>query len=302
MTAACLVANLKPNSAAYPCTPRHSAEQLAKIAVWALLEESELTPKPALVDQRGSGAHPDMDLEMLRRSATVLYPTFLELAQAAKGVEPSVELRRMLGAIGRKGEATMMRVTGGCNTHRGAIWSLGLLCAATASLAKSKCTAAMVCGRAGVLARFPDSAELQVRLDASRAVSHGALVLQRYGVPGARGEAEQGFPHVLHLALPVLHESRVRAASESAARLNALMTIMTTLDDTCLLHRGGALALHTAQRGAWRTLDAGGTNTSAGLRVLLELDHDLIALNSSPGGSADLLAAALLLDRLTGGK
>jgi triphosphoribosyl-dephospho-CoA synthase len=299
MTAACPVANLKLKSAADPCKLSLLAEQLAETAVWALIEEAELTPKPGLVDQRGSGAHRDMDLAMLLGSATVLYPTFLELAQAADGVNPSVELRRALGAIGREGEATMLRITGGCNTHRGAIWTLGLLCAAAASLAQSKWTAAAVCGRAEVIARLPDNARPD---NAPRVVSHGALAWQRYGVLGARGEAEHGFPHVLHLALPVFHESRVQAMSERAARLNALMAIMTTLDDTCLLHRGGVAALHTAQRGAWRVLDAGGTDTSAGLCALLELDRELIALNSSPGGSADLLAAALFLDKLTGGE
>jgi triphosphoribosyl-dephospho-CoA synthase len=90
--------------------------------------------------------------------------------------------------------------------------------------------------------------------------------------------------------------------NETNARLNSLLTIMTTLDDTCLLYRGGVEALRLAQCRARRVLDFGGTSTTSGLRELLTLDRELIALNSSPGGSADLFAAALFLDKLGGDK
>jgi triphosphoribosyl-dephospho-CoA synthase len=236
-----------------------------------------------------------MNLQMLRCSATVLYPTFLELAQASAGVEPSVGLRRVLGALGREGETTMMLATGGCNTHRGAIWTLGLLCAAAAGVASRGWSAATICTRAASIARIPES-------DTLRTGSHGALVMELYDARGARGEAEGGFPHVQECALPALRASRAQAANESAARLNALLALMATLDDTCLLYRGGTQALRRAQRGAWRALEAGGLATVAGMRAVLELDRELVALNSSPGGSADLLAAALFLDRLTGGR
>jgi triphosphoribosyl-dephospho-CoA synthase len=269
-------------------------QNLADTAAWALIEEAELTPKPGLVDQRGSGAHCDMNLAMLRLSATALHPTFLELAQSAHGVAPSINLRRALGAIGREGEATMLRVTGGCNTHRGAIWTLGLLCAAAASLPQSKWSANAIAAHAADISRLPDSPP---QFD-----THGALACQRFGVRGARGEAAKGFPHVINRALPALRASRTHCAEERLARLNALLTIMTTLDDTCLLHRGGAKALAMAQRGASRVLLSGGAATPAGMRALLKLDRELVAANCSPGGSADLLAATLFLDRLAGGK
>jgi triphosphoribosyl-dephospho-CoA synthase len=80
------------------------------------------------------------------------------------------------------------------------------------------------------------------------------------------------------------------------ARLDALLEIMKSLNDTCLLHRGGLAALQTAQTGAAAVLAAGGTATARGWKLLRRLDRDLIALNASPGGSADLLAATLFLD------
>src|SRR5215216_6849865 len=104
--------------------------QVANLAVQALLQEAELTPKPALVDRRGGGAHDDMDLDMLRLSAYALHPTFGALTDRAHYCAPSRRLREDLAAIGRRGEGAMFAVTGGVNTHRGAIWTLGLLAAA----------------------------------------------------------------------------------------------------------------------------------------------------------------------------
>ncbi|MBV9129321.1 MAG: triphosphoribosyl-dephospho-CoA synthase, partial [Verrucomicrobia bacterium] len=128
--------------------------------------------------------------------------------------------------------------------------------------------------------------------------SNGLKVVRRFNVPGARGEALAGFPHVIHSALPTLYRSRSQGASEAHARLNALLAIMINLEDTCLLHRGGATSLRAAQSGAMAVLAAGGTQTLRGWGLLHRLDLDLAALNASPGGSADLLAASLFLDSL----
>jgi len=122
-------------------------------------------------------------------------------------------------------------------------------------------------------------------------------VCRRYGVLGARGEASAGFPHVVNIGLPALRAARARGVGETCARLDALMAIMASLDDTCLLHRGGVTALHAAQGGARAVLAAGGSSTAAGRQALLRLDADLLGHRASPGGCADLLAACLFLDR-----
>jgi len=270
-----------------PLAPRR-AVQLADVALEVLIAEALLTPKPALVDRRGPGAHDDLDLSRLLRSARSLHGMFQRMAALAAGREPDRLLREELALIGRAGECDMLAATGGSNAHRGAIWALGLLVAALAL--RSDATPGEVAAQAGRIAAFPD------RFAPLRG-TNGASVCRRYGVRGARGEASDGFPHVVNIGLPALRAARARGAGETCARLDALMAIMARLDDTCLLHRGGAAALHAAQGGAREVLAAGGSSTAAGRRALLRLDADLLARRASPGGCADLLAACLFLDR-----
>jgi triphosphoribosyl-dephospho-CoA synthase len=270
------------------CERRSFPKFLADIAAWSLIEEANLTPKPGLVDARGSGAHCDMDLKMLRRSAISLWPTFAAIADEAWQATESIYLREKLSELGREGELDMLRATGGVNTHRGAIWTLGLLCAGAAMLPDRKCVG-NICAQASRIARLPDSYT-------SRIKSYGQEACQRFGVSGARGEAESGFPHIIEIGLPMLRSSRSKGLAEKFARLNALVAIMADLDDTCLLHRGELNALSLAKAGAKTILQLGGTSTADGLRALYDLDSVLLDLNASPGGSADLLAGVLFLD------
>lgn len=265
---------------------------LAECAVASLIDEARLTPKPGLVDGRGSGAHADLDLATMIRSANALRPGFAAMTEAAGGRVPSRALREELAAIGRDAERAMLTATGGSNAHRGAIWVLGLLLA-SAAMAGRESNAEAIAHRASVLARYDD------RFPPPR-TSNGARVRERYGVSGARGEAIAGFPHVVRIGLPALHSARARGRTEDVARLDALMAIVAHLDDTCVLHRGGRAALRVAKAGAREVLFRGGTGTHAGRRALDRLDANLVAHNASPGGSADLLSAVLLLDRLTG--
>jgi triphosphoribosyl-dephospho-CoA synthase len=300
-----------------PSGPR----RLARLATRALIAEAELTPKPALVDRRGSGAHRDLTLASMRRSAHAIEPFFAEMAEAAASApeqQPTRALREQLAEIGRRAERAMLDATGGSNAHRGAIWALGLL-TASASLertshashasrtsqtsprlhatinpvdapgVRARDSVRRIARTAAAIAAFPDRA-------APTRVSHGLLVERAYGVSGARGEAQRGFPHVIDVALPMLHRRLREGCADDVARLDALLAIMSRLDDTCLLHRGGPAALAAAQRGAQAALRAGGTATEAGMRQLLALDATLLRLNASPGGSADLLSAALFLD------
>jgi len=267
------------------------AEQLANLAVESLIDEAELSPKPGLVDSRGSGAHDDLTLDLMRRSAHALQPAFQFMALEADRQMVSLNLRERLGAIGREGEAAMMQATAGVNTHRGAIWALGLL-AASAAMRPDALTPEAVAGRAASIAVLPD------RFMPMHQPRKGDAVCKAYGIKGARGEAQNGFPHVLSIALPTLRATRLRGASEHAARLNSLIAIMTSLVDTCVLSRGGMPALLAMQNGARAVLDAGGVDALPGRRALVQLDKQLLDLRASPGGAADLLAATLFLDRV----
>ena len=292
-----------------------AAWRLADRAVRALLDEADLSPKPGLVDRRGSGAHRDLDLDLMHCSARTLQPWFAAMADAALDAgAPTASLRRALGRLGRDAEAAMLGATGGVNTHRGAIWALGLLVAGAAldgtattatrpravdasmrpdepaSRFAAPACAHRVAALAGLLARLPDP-------DRPAVTGHkGEAACRAHGVGGARGQAQAGFPAVVELALPALASSRAQGAGETAARLDALVALMAVLDDTCVLSRAGAAGLARLQSGAAAVIAAGGAATLAGRRALQALDADALALGASPGGAADLLAAALFLD------
>lgn len=267
------------------------AERLADLAVDALIDEADLSPKPALVDRRGNGAHTDLHLGLMHASALALWPAFKEMSEAALEFgEIGLPLREAIGRIGREGEQAMLATTHGVNTHRGAIWALGLLVTAAALDTKSTGPSAVTL-RAARLALLDDR-------HAPHPLSHGAQVAQRYGARGAREEAQLGFPSVVQRGLPQLKRSRAAGHGEQNARLDALLAIMTDLADTCVLYRAGEPGLQAMQHGARAVLDAGGSASLTGRRRLHELDQQLIALNASPGGAADLLAATLLLDRI----
>ncbi|WP_202304073.1 triphosphoribosyl-dephospho-CoA synthase [Dryocola clanedunensis] len=263
---------------------------LARVATQSMIEEARLSPKPGLVDSRGNGAHHDLTLSLMERSAHSLSPTFHALALQSWKRPADIALRQLVGRLGREGEAQMMEATGGVNTHRGAIWALGLLVSA-AAMHGMEGSSEEIAASAAKLAGLPDST-------APKIFSKGLRATRRYQVPGAREEAQQGFPHVMRLALPQLRRSREAGATEQQARLDALMAIMTSLSDTCVLSRAGLKGLETMQNGARSVLAAGGTAQAAGHEALATLDKQMLALNASPGGAADLLAATLLMDRI----
>lgn len=271
---------------------RDAAEWLAELVVDALLDEARLAPKPGLVDSRRNGAHTDLDFALMCRSARALKPAFAAMAEAGRAAAaPTLALRETLGRIGREAEATMMSTTHGVNTHRGAIWAMGLLVAATA-IQGPDATASTVAEVAATIAQTPD------RHAPLRTGNKGEQACREFGVTGARGQAQAGFPHVIELGLPELRRSRRRGDSEIASRLNALLAIVSRLDDTCVLSRAGPAGLKALQEHATGVLAAGGVATLSGRRQLRQLDTLALACNASPGGAGDLLAATLYLDRL----
>jgi triphosphoribosyl-dephospho-CoA synthase len=310
----------------------HRPTVLGALARQALIAEAELTPKPGLVDRRGSGAHTDLSLALMRRSAIAIEPFISRMAFQSMQERPSTRLRETLAATGRAAENAMLRVTNGSNTHKGAIWTLGLLAAAAAGrdelpttpslrrdqvhdLVRSCSEGAQQRGEGGplirarnVASRFnsdPISIARTAGLIASfedphqsSFFSHGQIVAQRFGVTGARGEAIKGFPHIVELGLPMLRARRKAGVPERIARLDALLAIMAELDDTCLLYRGGQPALQAAKQGAAAVIDAGGAGSVRGQKCLFVLDKRLLDLGVSPGGSADLLAGTLFLDAI----
>jgi triphosphoribosyl-dephospho-CoA synthase len=275
----------------YAVAERPNAERsalLGALARQALVAEAELTPKPGLVDRRGSGAHADLSLDLMRRSALAIEPFICTMAFQSVNKRPNARLRATLAATGRAAESAMLRVSKGSNTHKGAIWTLGLLAASAATM-QSSLDAFDIARTAGVIASFEDA-------QIPKLVSHGQLVAKKFRVTGARGEAMLGFPHIVDVGLPTLRARRDDRVPERIARLDALLSIMAELDDTCLLYRGGEAALRAAKNGAGAVIRAGGYGSPAGRERLCAMDRRFLELGVSPGGSADLLAGALFLD------
>jgi triphosphoribosyl-dephospho-CoA synthase len=260
---------------------------LGRLAARALCEEATLTPKPGLVDARGGGAHDDMSVALLIASADALAIPIAECAEAASSLPLGRKLRAEIGEIGRAGEMRMLQTTGGVNTHRGALWVLGLLAAGLAATENAAAAASF----AAQLARLPDPAAAQ-----HDELSHGARARINYGALGARGEAQAGFPNTVDVALPALIAARAAGLDEREARIHALLTSMANLEDTCILHRAGADGLQAVRRGAEAVLSAGGRQTEIGRALFDELDDMCHCRGLSPGGSADVLAAAIFLD------
>jgi hypothetical protein len=189
-----------------------SPPMLARCAAEALRDEAMLTPKPALADLRGDGAHRDLSVDLLLWSAKTLEPHFQAMAETAWEQPLSLPLRERLGHFGRVAEVAMLEASGGVNTHRGAIWAIGLMVAAAAQ--GPALEEESVCRRAGRLAALPD------RFGEAKA-THGSEARRCYGAGGAREEAVCAFPHVLQAGLPALRRARQAGIAEECARLDA---------------------------------------------------------------------------------
>ncbi|MEH2476713.1 triphosphoribosyl-dephospho-CoA synthase [Nitrobacteraceae bacterium AZCC 2146] len=279
--------NVAPRWQSPPARDDH-AEQLGRLAALCLKLEVETFPKPGLVSHVDNGSHGDMSAELLCRSADTLRPFFRDLAVAGAAGAGMNRLR----AIGIAAERAMLEATCGVNTHRGAIFGMGLLCAAAGcrkALGIRKPLGSLIAERWGeaILA-----GPVCLR-------SHGAVAGRRYGAGGARAEAARGFPSVYDLALPALHAGRRLAPhDDEAARIQACMTLIAAVADTNLLHRRGAEGLRFAQSCASAFLALGGVGCPGWRARAVEIHQAFVARNLSPGGSADLLAMALFVDRL----
>lgn len=276
---------LAPTATA-PC----DAPALARLAVEGLRLELDTYPKPGLVSRIDSGSHDDTDAATFEASAAALEPHFAALAEAgARGLGMD-RLRR----IGLDAEAAMRAATGGVNTHRGAIFGLGLLVAAAGALAAP--------GRP----LAPGALGAHVRARHARAIldgpvmlhAPGARVRRRFRVGGAPAEAAAGFPTLYRVGLPALHRGRRARAGEEAARVEACLALIAALEDTNLLHRGGEAGARFARAEAAAFIEAGGVAREDWRERAKSLHRAFVARRLSPGGAADLLAMTLFVDRL----
>jgi triphosphoribosyl-dephospho-CoA synthase len=269
---------------------------LGRLAIRSLHAELVLAPKPGLVSPLDSGSHRDMTAMTFMRSLFALRRYFADMATAGARDAAFCELQR----LGIAAEQRMLAATGGINTHRGAVFSLGLLVAAAAwrsarGLPLAGCALGQTVQRlwgAGIRSAVPRS---------SRLPSHGMRVARRFGAGGARAEAVAGFPTLFEVGLPCLHDTLRRTGRKRLALLQALFSLVSCLEDTNLLYRGGSMGLLTAQRAARGFLEAGGVFRPDWEHHALTIHRDFVALDLSPGGSADLLASTWFVHCLQDG-
>ncbi len=258
-------------------------------ALRALHAELVLEPKPGLVSLRDPGSHHDMDAGTFMRSLFALRHYFAAIARAGAAGAPFPHLQ----ALGVQAEARMLAATGGVNTHRGAIFGLGLLCASA--------------GRLHALGRPLDAQGLQdalqrtwgealrerARLARDRAPrSHGERAARQHRLRGAGDEAAEAFPTLFHTTLPVLQQAVQQGWPQRRARVQALFATLAVLADTNLVHRGGIEGLRFARRAAQDFLAAGGAARPDWLAHARAVHAAFVARRLSPGGSADLLGMA----------
>jgi triphosphoribosyl-dephospho-CoA synthase len=271
---------------------------LASAAVTALRDELAAYPKPGLVSPVDPGAHADMDFDLMCRSADSLQLPFALIAKAGR---EGRSFEQALAPLGRDAERAMLRATGGINTHRGAIFSVGLIVAA---IARTKSTATVMhpdAVRATLIREWGDALEAHaVRGD--RASSHGGRVRQSMGIDGARSEAARGFPGIFRTGLPTYREALERGLDANAASVHTLFALMEAVDDTTVLYRGGRAAGLFVRSAAADFLASGGCMQGGWFEKAEALHRCFIERNLSPGGCADLLAATLLILDCSGGR
>lgn len=280
----------------------HQATTVGRIASYAhgaLVTEVRLTPKPGLVDQRNSGAHRDMDLQTFMESARAIAPwwsRFIALGHACAHMR-AAEFLPVVRPAGILCEKAMLQATDGVNTHKGAIFSLGLLCSAAGRLLGKgiELNRERMCSEVARICVGIVDRELSGK-DAT--TTAGERTFSSYGITGARGEAASGYELLRTVALPAYDSLRGQGVDEKMALLQVLLHLLAINDDTNLVSRGGLAGLTYVHEYAGKLLDEGGVLPNDGLKKMEAFDDELIARNLSPGGSADLLAVTWFLAQL----
>ena len=272
-------------------------QNIGRLALEAMLLEVSATPKPGLVDRNNSGAHKDMDFFTFMKSAASLSGSFAEFSREGfnggrKNIPPA-EVFPAVREIGVSAEKRMFAATVGINTHKGEIFSLGLLSACAGYLAGAGCdvTADGVMTLAGEMcAGICERDFAGVRGKSPAMLTKGERVYLEHGITGIRGEAEAGYPSVRITGLPALRGYVARGMNLNDALSMTLIHIMAHSHDTNIISRHD---LKTADE--VMTVAGGMIESGFGIEDILRLDEEFIVRWISPGGSGDLLAVTCFM-------
>ena len=279
-----------------------AADQAASAAVRGLLYEVSTTPKPGLVDRNNSGSHKDMDFFTFLDSSASLIPWFREFFCLGwdHSSEPDGQLFERLRYAGQRAETAMFSATGGINTHKGLVFASAILCGALGKVHAGRElplpleAVLQECRKLGEcsLADLQSASAPGIRTHSVSLSTNGERIFTAYGIQGARGEAAAGFPSAVQIGLPALKKWLSAGFSLNDAAAMTLLTLISEVDDTNMVHRGGPALAKKSKEQAKRLLS---TVTKENFKETLNsLDHQYIADNLSPGGCADLLAVSLM--------
>ena len=270
-------------------------DHFARIATECLIAEARTTPKPGLVDMENTGSHTDMDLNMFIKSARALTPYFakcIEIGQCS--AQKPQEVFPKLRSVGLCAEKAMYEATDGVNTHKGAIYSLGIICGALGTLWSAENPypeTERIFEMCSLITKKAVENDFQ-NIDCSTA--GGRLFLQK-GIKGIRGEAAEGFPSVKNISLPVFEKAVHEGYCENDAGCIALLHLISEVDDTNIYSRGGDVGSTFAKKEAKRVLESTPLPTKAQIEAL---DKKFTERNLSPGGCADLLAVTYFIHKI----
>lgn len=280
-------------------------ERIGQNALTSLLFEVAATPKPGLVDRMNSGAHKDMDFFSFMSSTAALAPFFYQCAQRGAEFEgeDSTELFCTLRNPGMEAERSMFRATGGVNTQKGLIFSLGVISAAAAFCHRNDAVITdwnidVICEIVSHMTKGLCLRELDC-MSPNKKLTYGERLYREYGLKGIRGEVESGFATVRECSLRKYVEMKSeKAHTRNEILIQTLLHLIAVNDDINIVARHDLKTLAYVKGFASEVLYAGGIFTPTGRRKTLEMDRDFIRKNISPGGSADLLAVTVMFDLL----
>lgn len=266
--------------------------KIASFAMESMLYEVSTTPKPGLVDRNNSGAHYDMDYFTFMSSAAALHDSFDEFVQIGWKYRhrPIEEVLPYLREAGKKAEFRMFSFTKGINTHKGMIFTLGILCGCAGWLFGKKpltfenlseCSAEMC---QGICEKEYSGLEQKDEL------TKGERMYLEYGCTGVRGEVEKGYQTIKQFSLPYYTQLRQAQVNTNDALVQTLLHLIADTWDTNILSRHDMDTMIYCQRYAQKVLNLGGIHTEAGKAEIIKMDQDFIERYISPGGCADLLA------------
>ena len=248
---------------------------IAHLATQALQAELDTTPKPGLVDKDNNGAHRDMDYVLMQRSIDTLHPYFVKLALL--GCADALPTHTSIRDIGIEAEKAMLSATNGVNTHKGALFSMGL---AVVAAAHEENTDSLQAAIKALAASFPDTNGTHG--SKAKLLSKGTTAIK-----GALDNAREGYEMLFAEWLPFYIERRKEHDAYTLHK--TLLRIMCDLDDTNVIYRTDLATAEEVKQEARVLLD------SFSKAALKDMDRHYTTRNISPGGAADMLSLTIFI-------